>query len=124
MSKDLQTIDMEFKFRRIPIGLGKTQSKIMDILVEYEARTLEWTPIDELTAKVYHPDLHRATEWIMEDYPITRSQINTVHRAVKSLEKGGLVKTMIRPVGTRAGWRHMKAIGIITWTLNRSQEIT
>ncbi len=119
MSKDLQTIDMELKFRWIPIGLGKTQRKIMDIL-EYEARKWEWTPIDELTSKIYHPDLREATGWTMEDYPITRSQINTVHRAVKSLEKRGLVKTIIRPIGTRAGWRNMKAIGIITWTLNRS----
>ena len=112
MNKDLQTIDMS-NVRWFHPGLGKTQSKIMDIL-EDKGKTWERIPIDELTAKVYHPDLRRATTWTMEDYPITRSQINSVRRAVKALGKRGLVNTMITPVESPKGIRYWKVVGILS----------
>lgn len=104
---------MEFKFKRIHPGIGKTQKKIMDIL-EGEVRTWGWMPIDDLTAKVYHPDLREATMWMGDEYPITKSQINTVRRAVTALGKRGLVKTMITPVESRKGIRYWKVVGILS----------
>ena len=111
MNKDLQT--MEVKWIRIHPGLGKTQSKIMDILEE-ETKTWGDMGIEHLTAKVYYPDLHGDTMWMEDDCPITKSQINTVRRAVKALEKRGLVKTMIKPIATLAGYRQMKVVGILS----------
>jgi len=89
----------------------KTKEKIMDILKD-EDKTWGGIPIGCLTSKVYHPDLRGATMWMGDEYPITRSQINTVRRTVGELEQRGLVKTMLKPVGTRAGYRHMKVVGI------------
>lgn len=108
MSKDSQT--MEVKWIRIYPGLGKTQYAIKNIL-EDEGKIWEWIPIENLTAKVYYPDLRGDAKWMWEDYPVTRSQTNTVHRAVKSLEKIGLVKTMKSPVWTRVGFRNMTVVG-------------
>jgi hypothetical protein len=109
MSKDLQ--NMEFNFRSFYPGLGKTQSKIMKILEE-ESKTWGGIPIDCLTAKVYYPDLRGATMWDGNEYITTKSQINTIHIAVKALEKRCLVETRHKPVGTRAGLRHMKLVSI------------
>ena len=95
MNKDLQTIDMS-NVRWIHPGLGKTQRKILGILKE-ESKRWEFIPMDELTAKVYHPDLRRVNTWTMEDYPITRSQTETVRKAVKALKKRGLVKKEVWP---------------------------
>ena len=115
MSKDLQTIDMS-NAKRIPIGIGKTQRKIMQIL---EKEGKEWGTkgmmgIENLTSKVYYPDLRGATLWMGDDYPITKSQINTVRRAVRALEKRGLVKTRITPVESKKGIRHWKVVGILS----------
>lgn len=112
MNKDLQTIDMS-NVRWFHPGLGKTQSKIMDIL-EDEVRTWGWMGIDNLTSKVYHSDLRGDTMWDGNKYPITKSQINTVRRAVGALSKRGLVKTVITPVESPKGIRYMKVIGILS----------
>lgn len=112
MNKDLQTIDMS-NVRWFHPGLGKTQSKIMDILAE-EEKTWGWMPIGDLTSKVYHPDLRGATMWDGSEYPITKSQIKSVRRAVKALGKRGLVKEIITPVESRKGIRYWKVIGILS----------
>jgi len=111
MSKDLQT--MKFNFKRIHPGLGKTQSKIMDVLEE-EGKIWGGMPIQFLTAKVYHSDLRGATMWMGDEYPIAKSQLNSVRRAVKSLEKRGLVKTDISSIESSKGRRRCKVVGIIS----------
>jgi hypothetical protein len=112
MNKDSQTIDIS-NVRWFHPGLGKTQSKIMDIL-ENKAKTWGWIPIYNLTAKVYWSELCGDIMWDGNEYPITKSQLNSVRRAVKALEKRGLVKTMIIPVGTPKGIRYMKVVGILS----------
>ena len=112
MNKDLQTINMS-KVRWFYPGIGKTQRKIMDIL-EDEVRTWGWMGIDNLTSKVYHSDLRGATMWDGNEYPITKSQINSVRRAVKALGKRGLVKTMITPVESPKGIRYWRVVGILS----------
>jgi len=100
MSKDLQTVDMS-NAKRIHKRLGKIQRRIMRIMeeeekkwgMEVEGPTYELMDIEDLIAKVYYPDLRGVTMWMGDDYPVTRSQINTVYRAVKALEKRGLVIT-------------------------------
>lgn len=111
MSKDSHA--MEVKWIRIYPGIGKTQKKIMDIL-EDEVKTWGWMGIENLTSKVYYSDLRGATMWMGDEYPITRSQINTVRRAVKTLGKRGLVNTMITPVESLKGVRYWKVVGIIS----------
>ncbi len=100
MSKDLQTIDMS-NAKRIHKGLGKIQRKIMRIRkeevktwsMEVEGPVWDLMDIEDLIAKVYYPDLRGVTMWMGDDYPITNSQYNNVYRAVKALEKRGLVTT-------------------------------
>ena len=112
MSKELRT--MEFNFRRIHPGLGKTQSKIMDIL-EDELETWGMIGIYDLASKVYYPDLRGATEWMYDKYPVTKSQINTVRRAVKALKKRSLVKRiLVTPVKSSKGIRYRKVVGIVS----------
>ena len=109
MSKDLQ--NMEFKWIRIHPGLGKTQSKIMDILEE-ELKTWGRMGIDDLTAKVYHPDLRGVTLWMGDEFSVTSSQISTVRRAVKALKKRGLVKHIMLSGGK--GIRGLKLSDVLS----------
>ena len=117
MNKDLQTIDMS-NVKWIHPGIGKTQKRILDILEE-EGKIWEWIPIQFLTAKVYHSDLRGDTMWMSDVYPIAKSQLNSVRRAVKSLEKRGLVKTDISSIQSSKGWRFCKVVEINVWTLRR-----
>ncbi len=114
MSKDLKTIDMS-NVRWIHPRLGKIQSRIMQILEE-EVKTWGWMRIEDLTYKVYHPDLRGETMWMGDEYPITKSQINTVRRAVKTLQmRRGLIKnTMITPVKSAKGIRYRRVVGILS----------
>lgn len=112
MNKNLQTIDMS-NVKWIHPGIGKTQSKILDIL-EDEVRTWGWMGIENLTSKVYYPDLRGATLWDADEYPTTKSQINSVRRAVKALGKRGLVNTMITPVESPKGIRYWRVVGILS----------
>lgn len=110
MSKDLPVIDMS-NAKRIHIGLGKIQSRIMRIMeeevktwgMEMEGPTWELMDIEDLTSKVYYSDLRGVTTWMGDEYPITKSQINTVRRAVGRLEKRGLVTTAITFVESPKG---------------------
>ena len=102
-----------FRFERLHPGIGKTQRKIMDILEE-EGKTWGMMGIEHLTAKVYYPDLRGATIWMGDEYPITKSQINTVRRAVQALGKRGLVKTRIKAVKSPKGIRYWKLVGILS----------
>ncbi len=108
-------ISEDFKWHRIYPGLGKTQSRIMQILEEEGKAwgTKGMMGIENLTSKVYYPDLRGATMWMGDEYPITKSQYNNVHRAVRALEKRGLVKTNIVPLESLKGIRYRKTVGIL-----------
>lgn len=105
-------VSEDFKWRRIHPGIGKTQRKIMDILEERIEKKRQWIGIENLTSKVYYPDLRGATLWMGDEYPITKSQINTVRRAVRALEKRGLVKTEKPSIPSSRGWRPCKVVGL------------
>ena len=77
-------------------GLGRTQRAILEVLEDRGG----WESLQALAAKVYHPE---RWEWkgkiyFAEDpsgggYQTTRSEYTATHRAVKALEKRGLVET-------------------------------
>ena len=100
-----------FNFARIHFGLGKIQQKIMDIL---EEEGTEWAIMDNdsLTSKVYYPDLHGIKLWSGKDYPVTRSQLNTVRKSVKALERRGLVKTEVIFFMSNNGARYGKGVSL------------
>ena len=87
MKKDSQTIDIS-NVRWFHPGLGKTQRKIMDILEKLKGDNITLKP---LVYQVYHPELDLSEMKSSGEYPVTRSQLNSVRRAVKILKKRGLV---------------------------------
>ena len=93
MNKDLQTINMS-NVRWIHPGLGKTQSKIMDIL-EKTKELGGHIGMKLLAYLVYQPELDFSEMRGSAENPATRSQLNSVYRAVRSLKKRGLVWTDI-----------------------------
>ncbi len=110
MNKDLQTIDMS-NVRWIHPGIGKTQSKILDIL-EDELETWGRMGIDDLTAKVYHPELRGVTLWKGDEFSVTSSQISTVRRAIKALKKRCLIKHIMLSGGK--GIRGLKLSDVLS----------
>ena len=92
MSKDLHT--MEVKWIRIHPGLGKTQKKIMEIL-EKQKEFGGHIGMKLLVYLVYQPELDFSEMRGSAENPATRSQLNSVRRAVRSLKKRGLVWTDI-----------------------------
>lgn len=90
------------KWKKIRPGLGKTQRGIMNILEKHKERNKELGYDGELggnmdtkplASLVYNPELDLSKMPRGPVYPITRSQFNSVHRAAKTLEKRGLVRT-------------------------------
>ena len=108
MSKDLQTIDMS-NAKRIPIGVGETQRKILNILEQKEEPTM--LGIAVLATRVYHPERYSKNH-----YHYTKSEYSSMHRAVRSLERRGLVKTEIVPItgfkGKKGKRVHLKVVGL------------
>lgn len=121
MSNNISKNSLEFNFTRIHFGLGKTQQKIMDIL---EEERTGWAIMDNdsLTSKVYYPDLRGVKLWKGKDYPVTRSQLNTVRKSVKALERRGLVKTEVIFFMSNNGARYGKGVSIVTKHFGLSEE--
>lgn len=106
MSKDLKNIDVS-DAKRKPIGLGKTQRKIMDILEKLNGDNITMKP---LAYRVYHPELDFSEMSIHFKYPVTRSQLNSVRRAVKILKKRDLAWSEIL---RQRGYYPLTFVGLI-----------
>lgn len=102
MSKDLQTIDMS-NAKRIPIGLGRIQRRIMNFLQAHEDTMYG---ISILATHVYNPPYK---EGQFNYY--TKGQYHNIHRAVSALEKRGLVKTQLVPIKRERCRRDYKVVG-------------
>ena len=96
----------DFNFKRVHFGLGKTQQKILDILGDTQRDMLG---IKVLATRVYHPELERSCD---EGYNYTKSQYNSVSRAVRSLEESGLVRTDTIPIRQNGRQVNVKVVGL------------
>jgi len=97
-------------FRRIHPGLGETQRKILDILEQKEKPTM--LGIAVLATRVYHPE-----RYSKDHYHYTKNEYSSTHRAVRSLERRGLVKTEILPIDGFKGKRvNLKTVGLLEET--------
>lgn len=105
---------MTFKIKRIYPALGKVQLAIMRVAEEEIEKTWPWMGIESLTSKVYYPALRGVTMWMGDEYPITRSQRNSVRRAVKSLARRGLVNARLSPITSRKGTLRWELLGIVS----------
>jgi len=103
-------------FKRLHPGLGETQRKILDILEQKEKPTM--LGIAVLATRVYHPE-----RYSKDHYHYTKNEYNSTHRAVRSLERRGLVKTEIIPITGFKGKRvNLKTVGLLEETKAQAQE--
>lgn len=102
MSKDLQTIDVS-SAKTIPIGLGKTQQRIMNFLGANEDTMFG---IAIIATQVYNPPYKE------NYYNYTKSQYHNIQRAVRALEKRGLLRTQLVPIKGKRYRRNYKVVGI------------
>lgn len=85
-------------------GLGKTQHRIMDILdnIEHDVKIRLYLPDPpsvtrgSIPLSVIYPELKDITGYYsVSDYPVTKSQVGNVYRAIRALKRRGLVETFV-----------------------------
>jgi len=100
-------------FKRLHPGLGETQRKILDILEQKEKPTM--LGIAVLATRVYHPE-----RYSKDHYHYTKNEYNSTHRAVRSLERRGLVRTELVPISGFRGKKdkrvNLKAVRLLEET--------
>lgn len=85
-------------------GLGKIQRVIMEILdtIEHDEQIKRYLPDPygvtrgSIPLSVVYPELKNITGYYsLSDYPVTKSQVGNVYRAIRALERRGLVETFV-----------------------------
>ncbi len=91
-------------YKEPPSGLGKTQRRIMEILdnIEHDMQIRPYLPDPygvtraSIPFSVVYPELKDITGYYsVSDYPVTKSQVGNVYRAIRALKRRGLVDTFV-----------------------------
>lgn len=72
-------------------GLGKIQRQLLVLIAKKKGKD-GWASVQDLVVKVYHPERFDEVGdcW---DWTYSRAEYVTIHRAIDSLERRGLVET-------------------------------
>ncbi len=98
----------DFNFKRVRFGFGRIQRRILGDLEDTQRDMLG---LKVLTCQIYHSESGQLCDGCDGPYVYTKSQYNSVSRAIKSLERSKLLRTDIIPVQENGRQVNVKVVG-------------